>query len=221
MWTLYTQACSTFTSRLKSLCMVNNIKMQKVKVYMWVNTGNLIDSVVFLASVVQTCMPKHRLWPRFAMQLIFGMCFNLFSGYFSRSEGWGIDCLWARETLTASGQAEWEFTSLFRSGQLMPEFGQDSVSLMKGFKVVHRYKQTGGGGMQDGLRFDSILCADISKPHMPFPGFKLPKIHPDRTSYKRLPNQDSRYDKTKAHSTVKEAWSYFYSNFILTLKRPN
>lgn len=133
--------------------MVNNIKMQKLKAYIWVNIGNLIDSVLFLASVVETRMPKHRLWPRFVLQLIFGMCFNLFSGYFSRSEGWGIDCLWARET--ASGQAEWEFTSLFRSGQLMPEFGQESVSLMKGFKEEHRYKQTEKGCKQDGLRFYS------------------------------------------------------------------
>lgn len=83
----------------------------------------------------------------------------------------------------------------------MPEFGQESVSLMKGFKVVHRVKQTEDGCMQDGLRFYSkvlpplwwkkilfkmglygeFMCRDISKPHMPFPGFKRPKIHPDRT----------------------------------------
>lgn len=135
--------------------------MLKLKIYTWVNTGNLIDSVGFVASVVQTHMPKHRLWPRFVLQLIFGMCFNLFSGYFSRSEGWGIDCLWVRETLTASGQAEREFTSLFRSGQLMPEFGQESVSLMKGFKVVHRYKQTEERCMQDGLRFYSKFLPSL------------------------------------------------------------
>lgn len=41
----------------------------------------------------------------------------------------------------------------------MPEFGQESVSLMKGFKVVH--KQTEEGCMQAGLRFYSKFLSPL------------------------------------------------------------
>lgn len=36
---------------------------------------------LFMASVVQTHVPQQRLSSRIALQQIFGMCFNLFSGY--------------------------------------------------------------------------------------------------------------------------------------------
>lgn len=29
--------------------------------------------------------------------------------------------------------------------------------------------------------YGDFMCRDISKPHMAFPGFKLPKMHPDRS----------------------------------------
>lgn len=62
-WDVDTVYTGMFPAHLKaiSICMVYNIKLQKQRDYFCVITDNLLDSILLLASVVQTRMPQQRL----------------------------------------------------------------------------------------------------------------------------------------------------------------